>query len=159
MSTGAAQGSLPDISGATLLDFGRDATPPKNDVVDFRVASMAIQITCNGNKQAVLPTVLEALSDLQMHKPGGAKMWLSGFGLKELHSWEMEIYAGIQPEQSNGIIKAIQHASRLDIYLPPTELWTAHGLDWLLYFQRCCERNRLNKTPWLGRCCECPPYP
>ena len=39
--------------------------------------------------------------------------------------------------------------------LPHPQLWKYAGLAWLGKNQNCCELNRMNFTPWLGRSCRC----
>ena len=46
-------------------------------------------------------------------------------------------------------------SNSLCVELPHPQLWKYAGLAWLGKNQNCCELNRMNLTPWLGRICRC----
>ena len=55
-----------------------------------------------------------------------------------------------------GIIRATYNrpSAHLNLSLPPRPRWRDCGLDWLSR-DTCCDRERRNPTPWLGRNCGC----
>ena len=58
--------------------------------------------------------------------------------------------------RDDGVIRAeLVEPRKIELSLPHITTWRANGLGWLTQFDNCCETERANPTPWLGRACTC----
>lgn len=153
------QDVLFDWNGYVPFRFATDVAIREGVTGKVKVAGMLFVLTPAPRdlEKAVLKTI-NALRQFHAHRPP------SGFSASGLNmSIRLNIGDGsacvvtVRTDVESTAIRA-DHNSReneLALSLPPPKLWGKAGLGWLGQKKDCCERNRHNPTPWIGRSCGC----
>lgn len=157
--TTSPQLPLIDSSGNVPIDIDRNVQaiagqPGKVDVNGMRLQCKPIP----NNRPSAIKIVLDALRLLHVAR----RQWhVSKPGCIEpisLDSWQCRsCTVTFRRNIDSVIILATYSAGHLELSLPPPRIWKDCGLWWMLFYRDCCERNRSNPTPWLGRSCGCTP--
>lgn len=153
------QDVLFDGNGHVPFCFATDAAIRDGVTGKVKVAGMRFLLTPAPRdlEKAVLKTI-SAIRQFHAHRPP------SGFSASALNrSIKLTIGDGsacvvtVRKDVESTAIR-VDHNSReneLALSLPPPKLWGKAGLGWLGQKKDCCERNRDNPTPWIGRSCGC----
>lgn len=154
-----AQISLFDKSGFVPFNFAADVMTISAETGVYEVAGMHFQLDpLPKNAEKAMELTLTALAILHSIRDRWhfIRPMLPASIAIDHSSW-VTSSASFRDKIDNGIIRATYSpADGLELSIPHMAIWKKCGLAWFAKDYDCCQRNRHNPKPWLGRSCGCP---
>ena len=157
-----AQLSLFETSGAGShlpLDWPKSKAAPWGSGADHEVDGMLFKVSDDLEKLETVEIALSALCEVYQLPKNKLSQLMRGNKLQEVDPWaaDMPVFVYARDKLDDGVIHVYEYDGRFVVDLPDCSLWDDCGLGWLTTYLPCCNRNKANLYPWLGRNCGCIP--